>query len=418
MTKPKFTLIVSHPARQQSIYQWPLAAHRRGIPVKFLTGLYYRSEKFPYFLVKFLPQSRRAALLEKLEKRRVLELDQKTVSISGPWFELIFRPFKFYRAWNLAYDWLASRWIKYAFKPEGPTILHCFQDTFGHTIRAARRKGMITLMEITLPPSTPGIVAAEYERLGLPPGKTLPPPEFFVSSREVDYLIAQSRFSVESLLEYGVPPHKIILQPMGVDTEKFYPNPTKDLSQPFRVLFVGQLDLRKGLQHLLEAWTQLNLPNAELILIGLPVNKSGVALLKKYEGAYRWPGFVPDAELRQTYRDSDVFAFPSLAEGGSNVVYEALASGLPCLVSTNAGSAVRDGIEGFVIPVGDVESLKERLKYLYLNPDLRRQMALAAREQAERFTWEQFSRRLDLMYNHILNGKQKYANDFLDMTDC
>ncbi len=84
-------------------------------------------------------------------------------------------------------------------------------------------------------------------------------------------------------------------------------------------------------------------------------------------------GFVPHAKLHEAYQSADVFVFPSLAEGGVYVIYEALAAGLPCIVSANAGSAVRDGIEGFVVPVGDVEALAARLTQLAGDEALRRQ---------------------------------------------
>jgi glycosyltransferase involved in cell wall biosynthesis len=411
---------VSHPAKQGSVYQWPLAAQRAGIPVKFLTGLYYQPERFPYSLVRLLPAASRASVIEKLERRYLPELDPRNViSVSGPWFEALFRSGRHFGAWNLAHDWLASRWLRRRYSPVGPAILHCFQGTFYHTIRAARRKGMLTVMEISYPPSTYRLLAEECRRHDLPSGPTSPPPEFFASLREVDYVVAQSRFSVESLLEYGVEPGRIILQPMGVDTDYFYPRSSKTPAlKPFRVLFVGQIDYRKGLHHLLEAWTQLNLPDAELRLVGMPVNQSGYALLEKYKGAYRWSGYLPGPELAETYRQSDVFVLPSLAEGGSNVVYEALASGLSCVVSANAGSAVRDEVEGFVIPVGDLNALKDRITRLYQNPALRQQMAWAARQQAERYSWWQFSRRLRLMYEYLLSGQQQNGCTVFDMTNC
>lgn len=57
----EFEGIVSHPAKQGQIYQIPLAIQREGIPVKFLTGLYYKPEQFPYSFVKFLPPSKEEA---------------------------------------------------------------------------------------------------------------------------------------------------------------------------------------------------------------------------------------------------------------------------------------------------------------------------------------------------------------------
>ena len=189
--------------------------------------------------------------------------------------------------------------------------------------------------------------------------------------------------------------------------------------RPFRALFVGQLGIRKGLHHLLEAWRQLDLPDTELVLVGAP-DKYGRELLRQYAGCYRWLGSVPHPELSQVYADSDCFVFPSLAEGWCIVVAEALASGLPCIISPqngHAGLTVHDGVEGFVIPVGDVETLKDRIRRLYLDAGLRRQMGGAARTRAEHLSWQEFGRRLVLMYRTILSGERNSASDILDLTE-
>ena len=108
----EFEVIVSHPARQGFVYQIPLSAQRHGIPIRFLTGLYYKPDKLPYSLVKYLPPTMRSSLLYKLEKRRQHELNSETVvSLWGPWLEVAFRPLSLYREWLAMHDWLASRWV-------------------------------------------------------------------------------------------------------------------------------------------------------------------------------------------------------------------------------------------------------------------------------------------------------------------
>ena len=96
---------------------------------------------------------------------------------------------------------------------------------------------------------------------------------------------------------------------------------------------------------------------------------------------------------------------PSLAEGGCNVLYEAMSSGLPCIVSRNAGSAVVDGVHGRVIAPGDVESLKNALLELSSDRDKCRVMGIQALLQAKRFTWDDYSRRIGKMYRLINEHK-------------
>jgi glycosyltransferase involved in cell wall biosynthesis len=226
--------------------------------------------------------------------------------------------------------------------------------------------------------------------------------------------VAQSRYGVDYLLHQGVLPSRIILLPFGVDTERFRPV-VRDRSTTFRVLFAGQLGVRKGLHILLEAWQKLALPDAELVLVG-GLGDQGAAILDAF-GAHRyWRGFVSDDELPDLYRSSDVFVLPSFSEGGANVVYEALASGVTCVVSKNAGSAVREGAEGFVVDVGDTEALADRIQTLYRDRELCANMGVAARRQAERYSWSEFSRRLAATYRNIATGWPDWPNDIRDMS--
>ena len=87
---------------------------------------------------------------------------------------------------------------------------------------------------------------------------------------------------------------------------------------------------------------------------------------------------------------ADVFVFPSLFEGSAVVTYEALASGLPTLVTPEAGSVVREGSEGFLVPPADVEALAEAMERLGSDPALRESMAVAARARAEEFDWPRY----------------------------
>jgi alpha-maltose-1-phosphate synthase len=88
--------------------------------------------------------------------------------------------------------------------------------------------------------------------------------------------------------------------------------------------------------------------------------------------------------------EADVFVFPSLFEGSAVVTYEALACGLPSVVTPNAGSVVRDDVEGFVVPPSDVEALAGRMERLGLDPDLRAEMAARARVRALEFDWPRY----------------------------
>jgi glycosyltransferase involved in cell wall biosynthesis len=160
----------------------------------------------------------------------------------------------------------------------------------------------------------------------------------------------------------------------------------------FRVLYVGRLSQAKGIAQLLEAFSRLRLPRAQLEFVGDIVGAG--RWLPRYRDMFVWRRQVPQHALADIYRRADVFVFPSLHEGSALVTYEALASGLPVIATPNAGSEVRDGVEGFLVPAAEIEPLAERLLELYRDPERRGEMARAARRRAEEFSWTAYGERL------------------------
>jgi alpha-maltose-1-phosphate synthase len=378
-------VIVSHPAKQGNVYERPRAAERAGMHIRFLTGLYYLPERFPYSLVSLLPIRLRQRLVNLLEKRRIQGLSPSNViSLLGPTLELSLRPLGLVPQWDDAHDWLASRWIRKYVQNNTPTVLHTFQGTCRRTLRAAKNKRIIRLLEVTLPP---------LDRSGSASRK------FLAELSEADFVLAQSEFSVKSLLELGARPEQIIRCHLGVDAFKFHPRVSERQPGPLRILFVGNIGKRKGVHILLQAWNELRIEDAELLLIGNNRSQEAAQLLQQKGPQCESLGHVSDQELLKLFQHADILVHPSLSEGGCNVVYEALASGLPAIVSSNAGSAVRDGKEGFVVPPGDVAALKRAIRQLCVDSPLRQQMGQAARARAESLSWDSYSMRLAKVYS-------------------
>lgn len=402
-----YRVIVSHPIHQGFAYQTVKACQENDIRVNFLTGLYYKPEALPFRLIDWLPGRWAGGLRHRLEKRRLAGLDPEAVTLlSGPLPDIARRLFRGYRAGNAIHDRLAGRWLRRHVAKGEKGIYHGFLGSCLGSLKIARARGLATVLEITSPPSAGVMVAQEHRRLGR---TDIQMPDLSVELAEIgtaDYLVAQSSFGVTFLIDQGVPAQRIFLLPLGADTARFHPLEAPRSEPPFRGLFVGRLSVSKGLHHLLQAWSELDLPQAELVLVGNPVDKHGTALLERYRGTYRRLGFVTHERLPEVYRDCDIFVFPSLAEGGALVISEALASGLPCVVSANAPSVLRDGLEGYIVPVGDVAALKERILRLHSDRALRTQMAAAARRRAEDFSWTDYYRRVGLMYGYIMNTKR------------
>ncbi|MDE2507854.1 MAG: glycosyltransferase family 4 protein, partial [Planctomycetota bacterium] len=109
-----------------------------------------------------------------------------------------------------------------------------------------------------------------------------------------------------------------------------------------------------------------------------------------YLDEVEYVGRVGSREMPALMAKADVFVFPSLFEGSAVVTYEALASGLPCVVTPNAGSVVRDGVDGFLVPARDVDALAARIENLGRDVDLRAAASRAARIRALEFDWPRY----------------------------
>jgi glycosyltransferase involved in cell wall biosynthesis len=172
-----------------------------------------------------------------------------------------------------------------------------------------------------------------------------------------------------------------------------------------RLLFVGQIGQRKGISYLLEAARRTAAQGDSLTLVG-QIQGSGRALVP-YRDGFRHVPHVPRVELREIYRQADVFVFPTLVEGMGIVVLEAMASGLPVITTPNGpGDIVRDGVDGFLVPPRDVDAIVERLERLRADPQLRQEMARNARIRAQEFTWDAYRKKTVVALRGWLDGVQ------------
>ncbi|TBR59172.1 glycosyl transferase group 1 [Westiellopsis prolifica IICB1] len=241
------------------------------------------------------------------------------------------------------------------------------------------------------------ILKEEYETWGLKFTET----HSGVYEREINSYVDADRIAIPSLfvkrtfLEQGIPESKLIHVPYGTSLTEFYPVPKED--NIFRVIHCGALSLRKGVQYLLQAFYELNLPEAELWLVG-SISPEIEPFLKKYQSdRIIIKGTYPQNKLRFLYSQSSVFSLVSIEDGFGMVIPQAMACGLPVIHTTNTGGEdiVRDGIDGFCVPIRDVEALKEKILFCYKNPEKRDEMGLNALAQARHsLTWDDYGEKI------------------------
>ncbi|MEW6716692.1 MAG: glycosyltransferase family 4 protein [Chloroflexota bacterium] len=259
------------------------------------------------------------------------------------------------------------------------------------SLRRAKQLDMMTIVEraSTHPLYQARLLGEEFARWGM----TFLSPQPVISRAVNELALADavtipSDFVRQSFLAEGFSEEKLIQTSYGVDTNRFYPGNHDD--HPFRVLFLGDVCLRKGVPYLLAAWKLLNWKDAELWLVGRVRNEIQPILnLYRHLTGLRLLAFTPDP--LPVLQGADIFALPTVEEGSALVTYEALACGLPVITTPNAGSVVRHTIEGFILPIRDVEAIAHGLERLRANPNLHEYMAEAARRRALQFSWQNYS---------------------------
>ncbi len=278
-----------------------------------------------------------------------------------------------------------------------PRAVYAYEGGALQTFREARRLGILTLYE---QPScywywVRDLLRQEAERnpeyASLLPNLVDSQQHLEWKDRELalaDHVIVASRH-VRGTLAPAVPDRKIRVVPYGSPPVRPRQLSSADRSRPLRVLFVGQLVQHKGIGYLLDAVAQLG-SQVELTLVGKRFRPHP----RVDEACRRWRWFptLPHNDVMNLMMQSDVLALPSLGEGFGLVVTEALACGLPVIVtpSVGAGDLIRDGREGFVVPVCSASAIAERLLGLHRDRELLASMSLHAQAAAARYSWDRY----------------------------
>lgn len=166
-----------------------------------------------------------------------------------------------------------------------------------------------------------------------------------------------------------------------------------DPGAPLRVLYVGQVNQRKGISYLLGAMEILG-HGFELRVVG-PVSAAMRERIHRAALAnVAIVGSVDQSRLADEYRRAHVLVLPSLGEGFALVVPEAMSTGLPCIVTERTGSheVVRDGINGMIVPVQDARGIADALTHIVRDPERYGAMSAQAATDASTLTWSRFGK--------------------------
>lgn len=260
---------------------------------------------------------------------------------------------------------------------EGENLL----ASYGHANRCfkhARRTGGKTFLDAgnSHPDTFWEILSEEHRRWKCP----LPPvPHFYIHRakammEDVDYVLSPSTFVRNSFLAHGFSPDQILPVVYAQNLDVFKPsNRERPKDRPFTIVNTGALSLRKGTPYLLLAFRQIQkkIPRARLLLSNL-ISDSIRPLLEEFGDLnITWSPPLPHPELAKHLQNADLFILPSLEEGLVRTALEAMACGLPVILTPNTGANdfVVEGQNGSIVPIRDADAIVDAALYWHSRRD-------------------------------------------------
>ena len=301
----------------------------------------------------------------------------------------------------------------------GNGIFHFMSGVGLYSAKKAKRKGAVVVCDVRqeYPDFQFSMLEQESKLMGIEAqasGKSYDRKikmEFAIA----DYFIVPSDYAKKTFIQYGVYSDKIFVLPYGVSGltvsgHSGINNNPSSYGKTFRLIYAGQIVLRKGIQYLIDGFNRLEVEDAELLLIGR-IDKGMKGIIDKAMAEnqkIRTIGHLEKSELYKYFHASSVFVLPTLADSWGLVVLEAMSCGLPVIITEHTGAkeAVSDGIDGFVVPIRDPTAITDRLRFLHDNVEERRRMGEAARKTANKYTWDAYGDNLVKIYSEIMRRKE------------
>jgi glycosyltransferase involved in cell wall biosynthesis len=278
-------------------------------------------------------------------------------------------------------------WMKFKLKRFAVDVIHLW-DFSPRIIRSAHRKGIKVILDVAIVPQSYTKKMHLQNKALFLDFSTRHHLQERLALELSDWIIAPSDFVKSEIVSEGIEEKKIEVIPFGSDT----PLCTRDFDasdEGLHYAFVGLVNNRKGIDDLLRVWDSPEFNNDKLHLCGR-VYPQIKELVNKY--GFKNVVFAGHINPFEYLLGCDVFVFPTWMEGSAKAVYEALAIGLPVITTPCAGSVVEDGKDGFIIPPGGGELLREKMLFFKDNKESLKIMALNAMNTGANYTWERYAR--------------------------
>jgi glycosyltransferase involved in cell wall biosynthesis len=275
-----------------------------------------------------------------------------------------------------------------------------YEGTTGRAFAMARSRGLVTILDAASLHHT-----AQSDMIGGSP-TSLTHRHATTKEEEIllaDAIIVASTLARDSYLAAGIPEARIRVVPLGVDLGEFHPLEGGSV-EPLTFVFAGNVTRPKGVDLLLEAFSSLSRKSGSM---RLRVFGSGDLEQSGSLPDVEWRGRVPHSVVSEELRQADCLVLPSRLDSFGLIVAEALASGVPVIVSDAVGARdlVLEEGSGWIFPSGDAVALRARMQWVSDHRSLRDQWRAAARSSVSGAGWEVYHERIADAVEDILRKR-------------
>lgn len=357
------------------------------LPENLRAEMLRRGYELPHYKIKTHPIREIARLLaEKLGLRRLTEHETGWASID--------------RVWNRL-DEITANYLRESHERLKLRTVYAYEDCAWHSFEVAQELGVRRVYDLPIAywETAQRLLRGEAERypdweptLG---GTRDSEEKLMRKTHELDLaeiVICPSTFVLDSLPENVRRTKQCVIAPFGS------PHPSHESRRTsgnrLRILFAGALSQRKGLADLFAAMKLVNSPGAELIVMG-----SAILPMQFYRSQFDHFIYEPPrahAAVLRLMQSCDVLVLPSIVEGRALVQQEAMACGLPLIVTRNAGGEdlIIEGQTGFLVPAGEPAAIAEKIEWFLENRGKLPGMRAAVRAKAAELTWPTYGAKI------------------------
>lgn len=399
---------VFHPGTQHS-WQTARTFKNSGKLTWYVTSVFYKKNKFPYKLVDLLPERIKLRIINQLNKRYHEDLDGDFTHEGAllEWFKTLTIRLKLKKISRILHIYSTkafSRKVIRLLKAEPVDVIWGYDACSLEVFENSACNNLIKVLDYTtIHPREQN----EILNILNSPEKLLPHTEEWIRRVErecqlADFIIVGSKYAKGTLTKHGVEEGKIhIVQYSYDDTVFDNRDSVSEINGPVKFVFVGSLKVTKGVELLLEAFKNINKEDAVLTIVGHETEEIDLSPYKSFENI-EFLGGVSRSKISKILHNQDCLVLPTYFEGGGIVLYEAAASGLALIQSTNCGDGVR-GQNGIVV---HDQTVKEYFFAIRSVIDDREKL-LGFKEVS-----------LEISHERSFLSYQNRINDFLDTIDA